>query len=444
MTLNMQRFNKSAVWVGSFIVAALALIIFLFLPVNQHSLGGKQITKLYYADNISDAHQRLIDRFNARYQNQIEVVPVNLPFSKFTTNERKEILARALRSKSDRLDIFAVDLIWTSRFGRWAKTLDGYIETELLTNLQSEALSSCYVDQKLVALPLYIDVGLLYYRKDLIEQLPNGRQLEQNIQQSLPWGRFLQVGKQFKKRGFSDVYLFAGDSFEGLVCNFMELLDKKSQNRIFGSDSVELNSPASRQALKQLVDLIHLHGLTPQNVTRFDEYKSYIYAFNNDVIFVRGWPGLHQHFRDLTPEQFDIDNLAMAPLPHFNTVQKPGVFGGWNLMIARDSDKTHEALTFLKFVLQPRNQKILYEIGGYIPTHLKVYEEQAFVDKHPELEQYFRLLNKGKHRPYREDYTRISDIMSYYFNLALKKELSVRQALVRAEQEINSKRAFIK
>jgi multiple sugar transport system substrate-binding protein len=32
------------------------------------------------------------------------------PFQKFSTNERKELLTRSLRSKSDRIDIFSVDL----------------------------------------------------------------------------------------------------------------------------------------------------------------------------------------------------------------------------------------------------------------------------------------------------------------------------------------------
>jgi multiple sugar transport system substrate-binding protein len=33
--------------------------------------------------------------FNSRNKGRIEVVPVNLPFEKFTTNERKELLARS-------------------------------------------------------------------------------------------------------------------------------------------------------------------------------------------------------------------------------------------------------------------------------------------------------------------------------------------------------------
>lgn len=89
------------------------------------------MVKLYYVDNISETHQRLIDRFNQRYAGRIEVIPVNLPFSKFSTNERKEILARSLRSKSERIDVFAVDIIWTQRFAKWSHPLDAYFDESL-------------------------------------------------------------------------------------------------------------------------------------------------------------------------------------------------------------------------------------------------------------------------------------------------------------------------
>ncbi|MCB9069591.1 MAG: hypothetical protein H6629_17535 [Calditrichae bacterium] len=74
--------------------------------------GNNTATQIYFVDNISQAHSELINRFNAEYSGRIEVVPVDLPFEKFSTNERKQLLAKSLRSKSDRIDVFAIDLIW--------------------------------------------------------------------------------------------------------------------------------------------------------------------------------------------------------------------------------------------------------------------------------------------------------------------------------------------
>ncbi len=64
------------------------------------------------------------------YKGKIKVEAINLPFIKFSTNERKELLTRSLRSKSDKLDVFTIDLIWSSRFAKWAEPLDKYITPE--------------------------------------------------------------------------------------------------------------------------------------------------------------------------------------------------------------------------------------------------------------------------------------------------------------------------
>jgi beta-glucosidase len=107
----MQNWYKKLSIAGITIVI-LALIFYTVFLFKNQSEGKVKITKIYFADHISPAHEELIRKFNIAYENKIEVIPINLPFSKFTTNERKELLARALRGKSDRIDIFSVDLIW--------------------------------------------------------------------------------------------------------------------------------------------------------------------------------------------------------------------------------------------------------------------------------------------------------------------------------------------
>jgi len=107
------------------IIGTLTILIYLFINKSAPETGIP--AKIYFADNISIAHEALIKRFNETYRGEIEVVPINLPFSKFSTNERKELLARSLRSRSDLIDVFAVDLIWVPRFAKWCEPLDIHI-----------------------------------------------------------------------------------------------------------------------------------------------------------------------------------------------------------------------------------------------------------------------------------------------------------------------------
>ncbi len=119
-------FTGTNLLIVSVVIAGVALFIFVFMPIGIAEAPIANATQIYFADNISAAHQKVINRFNETYHGRFEVVPVNLPFTKFSTNERKQLLTRALRSKSSRLDIFAVDVVWVPRFVKWAEPLAKY------------------------------------------------------------------------------------------------------------------------------------------------------------------------------------------------------------------------------------------------------------------------------------------------------------------------------
>lgn len=425
------------------VAALIILLIFVFFFLKEDSFSSNLPVKIYYVDNISEAHQQVIDKFNKENINRIEVVPVNLPFSKFTTNERKEILTRALRSGGERADVFAVDLIWIQRFAKWAYPLGVYSNQALMDNLDSRALESCFSDGQLVAFPLYLDVGLLYYRKDIIRALPNGAEIENKIKNSISWNEFIGLRKYFDLEK-QDFFLFAGDKFEGMVCSFHETLSREISNKIFSEEKINLNIPEARYGLQLMVDLIYKYKMTPEIITGFDEYKAYIYALRNNAVFLRGWPGFHKHYRNILEDSTRLNNFAIAPLPHITGNTSSAVFGGWNLMVSKYSEHKKEAVEFIKFTLRCDVQKLMYEAGGYIPICKEVYQDTTYMERFPDLNFYKQIFKWGKHRPYRVDYTKMSDIMSYYLNKALKKQLTVEEALKLASDKINSEKAFIK
>ena len=441
--MDLAKFSKEfAFWFGSVLIAIMALIIFLMIPLENQSKGPETLKKIYFVDNISIAHQTLIDKFNKLHEGEIEVIPVNLPFSKFSTNERKEILARSLRSKSERIDIFSIDVIWGPRFARWSYPLDNYVTQDELKNLNRYALETCYYKNRLIALPLYIDIGLLYYRKDILSKFPDHQAIEEKLRHSITWEEFIALGKRWKWK--NPFYIFAGDSFEGLVCSFHEMLTQKQIRSIFDSPRINLSTAATERGMHLLVDMMNRYRFTPKVVAHFDEYKCYQYAIDNDALFLRGWTGLHQQFSQIKTFQDKLNNIDIAPLPRFKENEKSAVFGGWNMMVSKYSKNKKEAIDFIKFVQETENQEQLFRFGGYIPVNKAVYKDSLFLAQNSRLGEYLHLLDFGKHRPMREDYTMISDIVSHYMNSALKKEISVEDALKEASQKINTSQVFLK
>src|SRR5262245_39930737 len=273
----------------SFAIAGLAFFVFFITPTGTADMEAEKITRIYFADNITLAHRQLIARFNAQHKNRIEVVPIDLPFAKFSTNERKQLLTRSFRSKTTRIDVFAVDLVWALRFVKWAEPLSPYFSPAERDNFLPYALESCYSEGELVGVPFYIDIGMMYYRADLLAKLPDHHAIEEKLRSSITWEEFIQLGRR-PELARHPFYLFPANNYEGRVCCFVEAVNGQNAS-LLEQDSLRLNSAEACRALQLLADLVNRYRLTPKIVTEYTEIDVYRYALDHDAVFFRGWPG---------------------------------------------------------------------------------------------------------------------------------------------------------
>lgn len=437
--MNGKRFNTLVLTAAIVLVGGIVTIW--ALPDIFWGHESRHPVQVYYADHISPAHQAAIDQFNRQHSGRIEVVPVNLPFDKFNTNERKELLARSLRSKSEKLDVFAVDLIWVPRFAKWCEPLDAYFVPEERQKLLSYALESCVYDSAMVAAPLYIDIGLMYYRRDIIRRLPDAEAVERRLQESISWKEMERLRARL---GYNTkpYYLFQGKEYEGLVCNFFELAQSHDLSFVM-SRPLNLRTAAAEQALGMLAGLV-TSRMSPLAVVDFNENLSYAYMLDHDAVFVRGWPNFIENFFEFYPDKHKLRQLGRAPLPHVEGHRSTSVFGGWDLMVSKASTRKAEAVEFVKFMQSEATQRLMFERGGYIPILKSAYKDSAWLEAHRELTFYHRLLQRGFHRPALVEYTKMSDIISHYVHRAIKGELPVGEALRRADAMIRSNAVLIK
>lgn len=404
------------------LVTLFVLIVFIFSPV---SYDEQQMTKekvIYYADNISPAHQKIIKKFNAEYRGKIRVETINLPFEKFSTNERKELLARYLRSKSSRIDFFSVDIIWVPRFSRWALPLDKLIDTSIINTLLPFTLETCRSNDSLVALPLYSDIAVMFYRDDLLRQLPDYEELKQELAESITWERFEILKKRISAlpgRGNKPFYYFQADAYEGLICSFYEVLSAGLPQSKNADDKIFRNTKLLKNSISFMQELVYRSGIAPKEVTRLKENESYERFFTNDAFAVRGWPGFMSKTNLAFKEEFR-GKIQSAPVPHSKGKPPVSVFGGWNLMVSRFSNNVPEVVKFMTFMLREENQKLLFEEGYLLPAVKSPYADAAFIKKYPELEFYKKLFKMGRYRPMFESYTGISDILSSNISKAIE------------------------
>ncbi|NQT27488.1 extracellular solute-binding protein [candidate division KSB1 bacterium] len=399
------------------------------------------MTKVYYAGYITPTHQNIIDQFNATNDDQIEVVPINyLSLTNFNTNQRKELLIRALRSKNSNIDIVSLDDIWIARFAKWSEPLEKYFSMDELEELLPAALQSCFYGSHLVAIPFYIDVGLLYYRIDLLSNLPNWESIEQKLKKSITWEELLLLQKYFKGNK-NPFFVFPPNRDESLMCVFWETIASQNRSRLLDKQ-IQIRSPEARKGLQFLVDLVNKYHVMPDSILQMNEAETFDYAIKNDAVFFRGWPGVLNDI-SINPD-IDESKFGVAALPHFEGHDYASVLGGWNLMVSRHSRKKEAAVQFIKFITSQKIQEQLFEELYYFPVREAVYSNSFFIDRHPELIYFQKLLESGCNRPAMPDYTQVSDILAYHVHAAIRQEMSTDEALAQAQIMIEADEVLVK
>lgn len=415
---------------STILVTIFLLFTFVFSPGTYRENFKNKEKVIYYVDHISSAHKKLIDKFNQKYKGQIRVEIINLSFDKFSTNERKDLLARYLRSKSNRIDIFSVDVIWVSRFKKWSVPLTKYIDSNHIKNLLPHTLKTCVFNDTLFAVPLYTDVALMFYREDILKKLPDSENYQRELEESISWEKFFELKKKLERysQASKPFYIFQADKYEGLMCSFVEILNNYGIDLMDNEQNLNLENDQARKAIQFLIDLVNKYKISPKEVSNLRENESYKYFSDNDAFAVRGWPSFTSKDNKYVNPDI-LTRIRKAPTPHLEGSKPVSVFGGWNLMVSKYSDKIPEVVKFIEFLIEPESQKILYEEGGYMPVCQSLYSDSNFISKHPDLIFYKRLFEQGIHRPMNENYTTISDLISLNLSKAIEQNYSAEETI---------------
>jgi multiple sugar transport system substrate-binding protein len=393
------------------------------------------VTEIFFADRMTDAHRILLEKYNRMNAGRIKVTPIDFPNPDFSTNERKEILARSLRGEGDGIDLMAVDVVWVQRFEKWCEPLGKYFSDQELKRIIPDALYSCRSKGDLAAVPLDLVQGVIYYREDLLKNMKGGEGVIRALQNGMTWPEFITARNKLDwKKPF---YIFPAADYEGFICIYIEALLSLRRD-YFTTTGFNFATPEGRQALQLLVDLVQKDHVTPDVVTTFTEVPSYEYFIRNDGLFIRGWNTFDKDFIDAPYDTAKEQHLRKAPIPYLVGGRPASLFGGWNLMISKFSKKKEAVIDFVKFLLSDESQEMFYTHGGYYPVVSSFYDNPESLRKHPEIAGIKALMRTGVHRPPQKDYTNYSKIMSHYFALAVRNKISVEEATEKVTRAIQS------
>jgi trehalose/maltose transport system substrate-binding protein len=113
----------------------------------------------------------VVETFNSS-QDKIHATYKELPPPSSSTEVHQGLVQQLARRNGDP-DVFTQDIIWIAEFAaaKWALALDEYFNAPAMKEYFPGVVQACTWQGKLTALPWFIDSGMLYYRKDLLDEL---------------------------------------------------------------------------------------------------------------------------------------------------------------------------------------------------------------------------------------------------------------------------------
>jgi multiple sugar transport system substrate-binding protein len=352
------------------------------------------------------------------------------------TDQRRQGLLIPLKARRNDPDVFLMDVVWIAQLAAsgWLEPLDNYIEKE---NLPLDVFFNRVVNLadrykgKLIALPIYIDAGLLYYRLDLLEKY-GFRNPPETWEKLVDYSLIIQ--KEMRKTE-PDFYGFVwqGAQYEGLICNFLEFAGTEG-GILIREDKIWLNTPGNIKAAQLMYNLIHKYKISPPNIfTEMKEEEVRAFFQQGKALFCRNWPyawALYQSEDSKTK-----DKVGIAPIPHFPSVKSVSTLGGWHIGISRYSDVKAESFAFVKFITSFATQKKLAIELGWNPARTDVYTDSEVLQKAPHFVTLREVFENAEARPALPYYSQISEVLQQNINSMLSGTISPEEALTKSEKE---------
>lgn len=275
------------------------------------------------------------------------------------SGEVYRILSSALSGEDINLDMFVTEDIWLPEF-----VSRGYLRTiDDLVSLDKDAYPSqlsetLYYDGKLYAVPIELDSGILYYRRDISDGTFNYKQLA--AQNDVPYSVRTPDGE--------DMLCIVREcaALEGSVVKGLELY-----KRLYDGSEGETNDS-------------------------MDDFRS------QRIAYTRAWSECNNNSCNRF-EQLKSKVRVSVPADENGSIMTARIFG---VAVRRNLESEKETIVseFLNYFLSEQFQLSIARELGTLPIQTKYYDMPVVLDYNEYNESFANYINNLKFRTYRDDY----------------------------------------
>ncbi|MGA4963572.1 extracellular solute-binding protein [Streptomyces pseudogriseolus] len=341
-------------------------------PAEEEKPGTIVVASGRDVTGSNGVRQRLIDAWNRQQREKSQDAGdpdhyqarlVELPGS---ADEQRSQLLGALQSGSARYDVVNLDVTWVPEFaeaGLVRALPDDLVDADVIDPVARTARW----DGKVYAVPFNSDVGLLYYRRDLLRKA--GME-PPYVPEDFTWGRLrgyiTTLDDNLDDRDFVNGWTTQLDAYEGRTVNATEAfatavpgLTLVDEDGRYTGDVEQL-----RRGVAELDRRIDPAYVSPDAKKR-DETGSMSEFTEGGTAFLRAWPSAY-------PTLYRVfgDRLGVARLPG------RAVLGGQNLAVTTTSERARKATELIRFLTGRQSERCLLE-AGFAATRDSAYDGPA-------------------------------------------------------------------
>jgi trehalose/maltose transport system substrate-binding protein len=361
--------------------------------------------------------------------NEVRLVPV--PNS---ASERLALFQQILAAHATDIDVFQLDVVWSGILAAHLIDLAPFARDSVQQHLPA-ILAGGMAHGKLVALPWYADVGVLYYRKDLLEKHNAG--VPQTWSQLTETARRIQALERASGNTRLWGFVWQGRAYEGLTCDALEWIASRGGGSIVGVDGKpQADNAAARAALTDAAGWID--DISPPGVLNYAEEEARALFQSGNAIFMRNWP--YAWALANAPDSPVRGQVGIVALPRGDSGGvHVGTLGGGQLSVSRYSPRAAAAAWLVVYLTSPAEQKRRALAGGYNPTIAHLYTDADVLAANPYFAKLQPLIEQAVARPSGSVGTRYNQVSTKIWSAvhrALAHQQSAEEALTDLQRDL--------
>jgi multiple sugar transport system substrate-binding protein len=388
--------------------------------------GGPVVLRI--SDSGLGAENQVLVRQLGRFMEENPDIRVEIQVTPDAADQRHQLYVQWLNARADDPDILAIDVVWTPEFAAagWILPLDRFAPPA--NRFFAATIEANTWRGNLFALPWFADVGMLYWRTDLIDSAPST--LEELARQSTD---------AMQRAGVPYGFVWQGARYEGLVTVFLEHLGGFGGEILDAEGHVVVDSEESVRALTYMRDAIHERRNVPRSVLTWHEEEARFAFQNGQAVFMRNWPYAYPLLEDSARSRV-AGRFAIAPMPAATGVGAPtAALGGAQLAINANTQDPDAAFAVVEYLTRPEQMLERARVVGQYPTRPALYEDPGLADALGiPTEPILRIIERAAPRPVTPVYTELSQLLQVRLHRALTGQQEPAAALKAAAAQIRA------